>query len=143
MKLATLNDGSRDGRLVVVSRDLAHAVDAASVAATMHFAMDHWDWVEPGLRSLSVALNGGIPAGRFPFVAEQAMAPLPRTNQFVDASAFLNHGNIMERAFNIHVKRPDGVPILVQRQSDDFCGARDDYPLLGEAENGDFEGEFA
>jgi fumarylacetoacetate (FAA) hydrolase len=143
MKLATLRDGSRDGRLVVVSRDLSRAVDAASVAATMQVAMDHWDRVEPGLRALSVDLNGGDLRGAFPFVVEQAMAPLPRTHQFVDASAFLNHGNIMERAFNIHVKRPDGVPILVQRQSDDFCGARDDYPLLGDAENGDFEGEYA
>ena len=50
MKLATLRDGSRDGRLVVVSRDLARAVDAASVAPTMQFAIEHWTWAEPGLR---------------------------------------------------------------------------------------------
>ncbi len=142
MKLASLKNGSRDGRLVVVSRDLASAVDAGSVAPTMQFAIEHWDWVEPGLRALSDALNAGQPAGAFTFDALQAMAPLPRTHQFVDASAFLNHGNIMERAFNLSVKRPEGVPILVQRQSDDFVGAHDDYPLLGDAENADFEGEY-
>jgi fumarylacetoacetate (FAA) hydrolase len=143
MKLATLKNGSRDGRLVVVSRDLAHAVDAAAVASTMQFAIEHWSWVEPGLQALSDALNKGAAPAAFAFDPRQAMAPLPRTHQFVDASAFLNHGNIMERAFNLTVKRPEGVPILVQRQSDDFCGPRDDYPLLGDAENGDFEGEYA
>lgn len=143
MKLATLKNGSRDGRLVVVSRDLARAVDAASAASTMQFAIEHWDWVEAGLRALSDALNAGEGAGSFAFDPSQAMAPLPRTHQFVDASAFLNHGDIMERAFNLVIKRPEGVPILVQRQSDDFCGPRDNYPLLGDAENGDFEGEYA
>jgi fumarylacetoacetate (FAA) hydrolase len=143
MKLSTLNNGSRDGRLVVVSRDLTRAVDAARTAPTMQFAIEHWDWVEPGLCVLADALEGGRAAGAFAFDTRQAMAPLPRTHQFVDASAFLNHGSIMERAFNLTVKRPDGVPILVQRQSDDFCGPRDDYPLLGDAENADFEGEFA
>jgi fumarylacetoacetate (FAA) hydrolase len=143
MKLATLRDGSRDGRLVVVSRDLARAVSAAAVAPTMQFAIEHWDWVESGLRSLSLTLNAGDAPNEFAFDPAQAMAPLPRTHQFVDASAFLNHGNIMERAFNLSIKRPEGVPILVQRQSDDFYGPRDDYPLLGDAENGDFEGEYA
>jgi len=143
MKLASLRNGSRDGRLVVVSRDLQRAVDAASVAPTMQFAIEHWDWVEDGLRALSDALQAGRMTDAFDFDALQTMAPLPRTHQFVDASAFLNHGQIMERAFNLTVRRPPGVPILVQRQSDDFVGAHDDYPLLGDAENADCEGEFA
>ena len=143
MKLATLRNGSRDGRLVVVSRDLTRAVDAAAVAPTMQFAIEHWTWAEPGLCALSDALNAGQLTAAFDFDPHQAMAPLPRTHQFVDASAFLNHGNIMEKAFNLTVKRPEGVPILIQRQSDDFVGPRDDYPLLGVAENGDFEGEYA
>ena len=71
------------------------------------------------------------------------MSPLPRTHQFVDASAFLNHGNIMEEAYNLNVKKTPGIPVLVQRQSDDFWGPCDDYPLHSEADNGDFEGEFA
>jgi fumarylacetoacetate (FAA) hydrolase len=143
MKLATLKNGSRDGRLVVVSRDLRTAVDAASVAATMQFAIEHWSWAEPGLQAMYAALNEGRAAGSFPFDPQQAVSPLPRTHQFVDASAFLNHGNIMERAFNLTMKRPEGVPILVQRQADDFMGPCDDYPLRDEADNCDYEGEFA
>lgn len=143
MKLASLRNGTRDGRLVVVSRDLRFAVDAAAVAPTLAWALDHWQWAEPGLRALARQLQEGSARDAFPFDPRQAMAPLPRTAQFVDASAFLNHGRIMERAFNLEVKRPEGVPILVQRQSDDFVGPRDDYPLLSDAENADFEGEFA
>lgn len=143
MKLATLKNGSRDGRLVVVSRDLRTAVDAASVAPTMQFAMDHWSRTEVGLQSLYAALNAGVAPNTFEFDPARAMSPLPRTHQFVDASAFLNHGNIMERAFNLTVKRPEGVPILVQRQGDDFMGPCDDYVVRDEADNCDYEGEFA
>lgn len=143
MKLATLRDGSRDGRLVVVSRDLQRAVSAAPVAATMRAALDDWSRCEPGLQALYGALQAGTAADAFAFDPAQAMAPLPRTHQFVDASAFLNHGNIMTEAFKVTVKREEGVPILVQRQGDDFRGPCDDYALLSEDEQGDFEGEFA
>ncbi len=142
MKLATLKNGSRDGRLIVVSRDLQRALDAAAVAPTMQFAIEHWDWVQPGLQALSDALNAGPMQGSFAFDPASCMAPLPRTHQFVDASAFLNHGDIMERAYDLAVKKTPGIPVLVQRQSDEFWGPCDDYPLL-EADNGDFEGEFA
>jgi fumarylacetoacetate (FAA) hydrolase len=143
MKLATLKDGTRDGRLVVVSRDLSHAVDAAPIAETMQFAIEHWADVEAPLQALSLALNSGSGVNSFAFDQSQAMSPLPRTHQFVDASAFLNHGHIMEQAYNLSVKKTEGIPILVQRQSDDFRGPRDDYPFPAEADNGDFEGEFA
>lgn len=143
MKLATMKNGSRDGRLVVVSRDLKHAADAASVAPTMQFAIEHWAWVEPGLQALYQSLNEGQLPQAFAFDPRQAMSPLPRTHQFVDASAFLNHGNIMEQAFSLSVKKTEGIPILIQRQGDDFLGPCDDYPFPAEADNGDFEGEFA
>jgi fumarylacetoacetate (FAA) hydrolase len=143
MKLATLKNGTRDGRLVVVSRDLARAVDAAPVAATMQHAIEHWASVEAPLQKLSNALNEGQAAGAFAFDPAQAMSPLPRTHQFVDASAFLNHGKIMEQAYNLSVKKTEGIPILVQRQADDFWAPRDDYPFPTEADNGDFEGEYA
>ena len=144
MKLATLkHDGRRDGRLVVVSRDLARAVDAAAVAPTLQIALEQWPRVEPELQALAAALEAGRASGAFTFDAAQAMAPLPRTHQFVDASAFLNHGSIMERAFNLTVQRPEGVPILVQRQGDDFRGPCDDYAFPSEADHCDYEGEFA
>lgn len=143
MKLATYKDGSRDGRLLVVSRDLALAVDASDIAPTMQSAIERWAETEPRLAALYERLNAGRAVGSFTFDAVQAMAPLPRAYQFVDASAFLNHGNIMEEAYKLTVKKTPGVPILVQRQGDDFLGGRDDYPYPSEADNGDFEGEFA
>lgn len=142
MKLATLKNGTRDGRLVVVSRDLRRATDAAPVAATMQQLIEDWDARAPGLQQVYELLNGGTTLDDFPFDPAQAMSPLPRTHQFVDASAFLNHGHIMEEAYQLSVKKTPGIPVLVQRQSDDFWGPCDDYPLV-EADNGDFEGEFA
>lgn len=143
MKLATLRNARRDGRLVVVSRDLAKAVDAAPAAATMREAIENWTAVEPALQKLYDALNAGGLQDAFPFDPGQAMAPLPRSHQFVDASAFLNHGDIMERAYNLTVKKTPGVPVLVPRQGDDFRGPRDDYEFPAEADQCDFEGEFA
>ncbi|SDP61931.1 fumarylacetoacetate (FAA) hydrolase [Rhodoferax sp. OV413] len=143
MKLATLKDGSRDGRLVVVSKDLRRAAFAESVAPTLQYAIEHWAATAPGLQSLYELLNAGRALVDFAFDPAQAMAPLPRTHQFVDASAFLNHGKIMEQAYQLSIKKTAGIPILVQRQSDDFAGPYDDYPFPTEADNGDFEGEFA
>jgi fumarylacetoacetate (FAA) hydrolase len=143
MKLATYKNGSRDGRLLVVSRDLQRAVDAAAVAPTLQHAIEHWAQVEDGLTGLYAALNAADCAGAFAFDPAQCMSPLPRTHQFVDASAFLNHGHIMEQAYDLNVKKTPGIPVLVQRQSDDFWGPCDDYPLHAESDNGDFEGEFA
>jgi fumarylacetoacetate (FAA) hydrolase len=142
MKLATLNNGQRDGRLVLVSRDLTRAVDAAPIAATLQAALENWRELAPALRARYDALNAGSAAEAFAFDPRQAMAPLPRSYQFVDASAFLNHGDIMERAYNLAVKKTPGVPILIQRQGDDFRGPCDDYPFLTEEDGGDFEGEF-
>lgn len=142
MKLATYRNGSRDGRLLVVSRDLTRAVDAAAIAPTMQYAIEHWCQVEADLQVLYDALNDGVCADVFDFDAARCMSPLPRTHQFVDASAFLNHGSIMEQAYQLDVKKTPGIPILVQRQADEFWGPCDDYPLI-EADNGDFEGEFA
>lgn len=142
MKLATYRNGSRDGRLLVVSRDLTRAVDAAAVAGTMQQLVEDWDARAPRLQDLSAQLNAGTVSGAFAFEPALCLSPLPRTHQFVDASAFLNHGNIMEEAYQLDVKKTPGIPVLVQRQSDDFWGPCDDYPLV-EADHGDFEGEFA
>ncbi|AJY52340.1 fumarylacetoacetate hydrolase family protein [Halomonas sp. KO116] len=143
MKLATLKDGSRDGRLVVVSRDLTHSVDASAIAPTMQLALESWEECAPALEQLYQDLNGGGAEGSFAFDPTQAVAPLPRAYQFIDASAFLNHGEIMGQAFNLTVQVPEGVPILIQRQGDDFRGPCDDYAFPSEGDNCDFEGELA
>lgn len=143
MKLASLKNGSRDGRLVVVSRDLKLALPAESVAATMRDAIDDWLAVEPRLNLLYEQLNAGKASHAFSFDPAHAMAPLPRSHQFVDASAFLNHGEIMVEAYKLNIKQEPGVCILVPRQGDDFRGPTDDYEFPSEADQFDFEGEFA
>lgn len=142
MKLATLKDGSRDGRLLVVSRDLSLAVWSRS-ALTLQSAIERWAEVEPSLQAEYRALNAGETGAAFAFDPTRVSAPLPRAYQFVDASAFLNHGKIMEQAYNLSVKKEAGIPILVQRQGDDFLGPCDDYPFPTQADNCDFEGEVA
>jgi fumarylacetoacetate (FAA) hydrolase len=143
MKLATLKNGIRDGRLVVVSRDLSRAAYVDAIASTMLEAIENWKEVESSLETIYNELNEGILENSFPFDPKKTLAPLPRCYQFIDASAFLNHGDIMEKAFDLDVKKTPGVPILIQRQSDDFRGGYDNYPFPSEEDNGDFEGEFA
>jgi fumarylacetoacetate (FAA) hydrolase len=143
MKLATLKNGRRDGQLVIVSRDLQRAVVAAPISDTMQSAIENWSAVESALRERYDALNADALSGTFDFIPENAAAPFPRSYQFVDASAFTNHGDIMERAYKLTVPKTPGVPILIQRQGDDFRGPREDYAFPSEDDNGDFEGEFA
>jgi fumarylacetoacetate (FAA) hydrolase len=143
MKLATLKNASRDGRLVVVSRDLAWALDAASVAPTLQHAIENWSSVEPRLQALSTELNAGTAPGAFPFDPAQAMAPLPRAYQWCDGSAFLSHGALMQKAFNLEpIDGVEHTPLMYQGAGDDFIGPRDDIALPSESQGIDFEGEF-
>ncbi|MEM5310331.1 fumarylacetoacetate hydrolase family protein [Paraburkholderia sp. JHI869] len=141
MKLASLNTGHPDGALIVVSRDLQRAVRAASTAPTLRAALDDWTRAEPALQTLYDALNAGTAADAFDFDAHACTAPLPRTHQFIDASAFLNHGRIMTQAYHPEKKSDPSIPVLIQRQADDFAGPHDDYAFPDEADNCDFEGE--
>lgn len=143
MKLASLRCERPDGRLVVVSRDLRRAVDAGHIAPTMLDALERWDAVAPGLERLYAALNGGDAQDAFDFVPSACAAPLPRSFQWCDASAFLNHGRLMERAFNTApIPDFDTIPVMYQGASDDFLGPHDDVPLPSESLGIDFEGEF-
>jgi fumarylacetoacetate (FAA) hydrolase len=143
MRFATLKDRQLDGRLVLVSRDTARAVAAAPIATSLLDALTRWDEVRPGLQALSDALNGGRCAEAFAFDPQQCAAPLPRSPQWLDGSAFLNHGRLMERAFNTPpIPHFDTVPVMYQGASDDFLGPHDDVPLPDEAHGIDFEGEF-
>jgi len=143
MKLATLKNGSKDGRLVVVSRDLRQAVAADAIAPTMLAALENWAAVEAKLQALSERLNAGKAEGAFAFHPRQAAAPLPRAPQWCDGSAFLNHGRLMEKAFNIApIPDMDTIPLMYQGGSDDLLGPHDDVPLPDEAHGIDFEGEY-
>ena len=139
MKFASL----RDGRLLLVSRDQTRAVHAAPVASSLLDALQRWDAVVLPLTDLYESLNAGTVAGAFDFDPGACTAPLPRSPQWLDGSAFLNHGRLMEEAFNSPpIPLFDSVPVMYQGASDDFLGPHDDVPLPSEADGIDFEGEF-
>lgn len=143
MKLATLKNGRKDGRLVVVSRDLRLAVAADDIAPTLIDAVERWDEVAPRLARRYDALNDATTPGAFAFDPALAAAPLPRAPQWCDGSAFLNHGRLMEKAFNIDpIPDSERIPLMYQGASDDFLGPHDDVPLPDETHGIDFEGEF-
>lgn len=144
MKLATLNDGSRDGRLLVVARDLGRAVDASGIAVTLQAALENWPQVEARLQALYDRLNANEVQGAFDLDLAQLAAPLPRASQWLDGSCFLSHGELMQKAFDLEpIEGVEHTPLLYQGASDDFLGARMDIPLPSEAHGIDFEGEFA
>jgi fumarylacetoacetate (FAA) hydrolase len=143
MKLATYRNGQPDGCLMVVSTDLSSAVDVSAVAPNLLHAMQHWDAVAPQLRRIADALNAGREQHTVVFEPTRCMAPLPRCFQWCDASAFLNHGRLMERAFNTPpIPDFETIPVMYQGASDDFLGPHDPVPLPDESLGIDFEGEF-
>ncbi len=141
MRLATLPDGSRDGWLVVVSRDLKSAAPAGKLAKTMQEALDNWDRVRGELQGLYDALNLGKAVGVFPFNPQGARAPLPRAYQWLDASAFPSHGALMAKAFAITPPQADR-PLMYQGMSHRFLSGTEDVCFPNEADGIDFEGEF-
>ncbi|MDR0278638.1 MAG: fumarylacetoacetate hydrolase family protein [Paucimonas sp.] len=144
MKLATLADGSRDGRLLLVSRDLVRAVAANDIAPTLQAALDDWAHVEPLLQARYAALGHGSVEGAFAFDPGQVMAPLPRAWQWLDGSCFLSHGELMQRAFHLDpIEGVEDTPLMYQGAGDDFLGPRQAIALPSEAHGIDFEGEFA
>jgi fumarylacetoacetate (FAA) hydrolase len=144
MKLATLKDGSRDGQLVVVSRDLAQAHYATGTASRLQQLLDDWNFISPQLEDLYATLNGGKARHAFAFDPRQCMAPLPRAYQWADGSAFINHVELVRRARNAEV--PESFytdPLMYQGGSDDFIGPCDDAVFADEAWGIDFEAEVA
>jgi fumarylacetoacetate (FAA) hydrolase len=142
MKLATLRDGSRDGRLVVVSRDLSRCLSVMPVTKTLQFALDEWAAIEPTLRVFSDRVNAGA-AGSEPFDPKNCLSPLPRTYQWVDGSAYVNHVALVRTARGAEM--PDSFwtdPLMYQGGSDSFLAPCD--PIRGDPVWGiDFEAEVA
>jgi fumarylacetoacetate (FAA) hydrolase len=142
MKLASLK-GGRDGRLVVVSRDLAWCVDASPIAPTLQAALDDWARFGPQLAGLADELESGF-APRQRFHENEAASPLPRAYQWADGSAYLNHMELVRRARGAEMPesfRTD--PLVYQGGSDSFLGPRDPIPLGDEAWGCDLEAEVA
>ncbi|MBW6530632.1 fumarylacetoacetate hydrolase family protein [Sphingomonas sp. RRHST34] len=140
MKLASLKEG-RDGRLVVVSDDLAWYADAAHLCPTLQAALDDWERVAPTLELLATDLrNEAIPRARFH--EHDAAAPLPRAYQWADGSAYVNHVALVRQARSAEL--PESYwhdPLLYQGGSDSFLGARDPIALADESWDADFEAE--
>ncbi len=144
MKLATLRDGTRDGTLVVVSRDLGHALKADHLAPTLQAALDDWDYLAPQLEQLYNELNAR-PGGRaFALEPAQLAAPLPRAYQWADASAYLNHVELVRKARGAPLP-PElrKEPLMYQGGSDSMLGAREDIVLASEDWGIDLEAEVA
>ncbi|HTV34423.1 MAG TPA: fumarylacetoacetate hydrolase family protein [Methylocella sp.] len=143
MKLASLDDGTRDGRLAVVSRDLAFATAASGIARTLQDALDDWAHVAPQLECLASAIEThSVPSQRFH--ESQALAPLPRAFQWIDGSAYLSHVELVRKARGAAMP-PElyADPLLYQGGSDGFLAPRAAIPLANEDWGLDFEGEVA
>ncbi|MFJ5382828.1 fumarylacetoacetate hydrolase family protein [Cupriavidus sp. CER94] len=144
MKLATLKDGTRDGQLVVVSRDLKTAHFATEIAGKLQTALDDWPFYAPQLQDLYDALNAGRARHPFPFQPKDCMAPLPRAYQWADGSAYVNHVELVRRARGAEMPREFWTdPLMYQGGSDDFIGPQDDIVCPNEAFGIDFEAEVA
>ena len=140
MKLATLKQGGRDGTLVVVSRDLKRCRAVPAIARTMLAAMDDWATVEAQLRQVYEALNSGAIEGEA-FDQNACHSPLPRTWQWADGSAYINHVELVRKARNAEV--PESFytdPLMYQGGSDGFIPPRGKV-LAQEAWGIDFEAE--
>ncbi|MDH4055817.1 MAG: fumarylacetoacetate hydrolase family protein [Gammaproteobacteria bacterium] len=138
MKLASLKAG-RDGRLVVVSRDLTRCVSAASVAATMQDALDNWALARPALQAIADELENG---GGDAFDQSTCASPLPRAYQWADGSAYVNHVELVRKARGAELPESFWTdPLMYQGGSDSFIAPRDDIPLADEAWGIDFEAE--
>jgi fumarylacetoacetate (FAA) hydrolase len=144
MKLATLKDGSRDGQLVVVSRDLKTAHYASDIAGKLQTALDDWHFCAPQLVDLYDALNGGRARHPFAFEPRNCMAPLPRAYQWADGSAYVNHVELVRKARGVEMPPEFWTdPLMYQGGSDDFTGPCDDIVSPSEAFGIDFEAEVA
>jgi fumarylacetoacetate (FAA) hydrolase len=144
MKLATFKDGSRDGQLVVVSRDLTTAHFATGIATRLQQVLDDWNFLSPQLQDLYVTLNQGKARHALEFVPSLCMAPLPRAYQWADGSAYINHVELVRKARKSEV--PESFytdPLMYQGGSDDLLGPCDDAPFASADWGIDFEAEIA
>lgn len=143
MKLATLKDDSRDGRLVVVSKDLSRYCTASNIAPTLQAALDNWAELALLLETLARDVeNEAVPCERFR--EREAHSPLPRAYQWADGSAYINHVELVRKARGAEV--PESFyhdPLMYQGGSDAFLAPREDIALGDPAWGCDMEGEIS
>lgn len=142
MKLATRRNGTRDGELLIVSRDNRRAVVAG--APTLQALLDDWDTLAPLAEGIYAALNAGERADAFDLEVGALASPLPRAYAWIDGSAYINHIVLVRKARGAEppaTLRTD--PLVYQGGSDTFLGPTDDIPVADLAWGADFEGELA
>ena len=140
MKLASLINGEKDGRLIVVSRDLTRAVKA-DAATTLLSAIELWDKVADALAAQAQKLENGNAEGAFGFDKKDTQAPLARAPQWLDASAFKTHSDLVAKAWNNKNRWSDTTPLMYQGASDDLLPSYGPSYLPSESHDMDFEGE--
>jgi fumarylacetoacetate (FAA) hydrolase len=142
MKLATLRDGSRDGRLVAVSRDLTRCLAVMPITKTLQFALDEWDVIAPSLQVFADRVNAGA-KGTEAFDPKACLSPLPRAYQWADGSAYVNHVALVRKARGAEMPESFWTdPLMYQGGSDAFLAPCD--PIRGDEAWGiDLEAEVA
>ena len=142
MKLATLKNNTRDGQLVVVSRDLSTAVVVTDIADTLQQAIDNWSEVSDKLATVYQALNNGTVEHTLVFNQSSCESPLPRAYQWADASAYVNHVELVRKARNAEMPATFWTdPLMYQGGSDAFIGPHDEIQVVSEDFGIDFESE--
>ncbi|RYV02482.1 2-keto-4-pentenoate hydratase [Shewanella sp. OPT22] len=144
MKLATYENGRRDGQLMLVSRDLSKAVEVPAIAQTMQQLMDSWDLLQPQLQELYEALNEGQMDNAVDFDESKCHSPLPRAYQWADGSAYVNHVELVRKARGAEMPETFWTnPLVYQGGSDSFIAPKADIELGSEEWGIDFESEIA
>jgi fumarylacetoacetate (FAA) hydrolase len=144
VKLATRKNGTRDGELLVVSRDNQRAAVVGAIAPTLQSLMDDWAAKVPAIETMFDALNAGTHPDAFEVDTTTLHSPLPRAYAWIDGSAYINHIVLVRKARGAEppaTLRTD--PLVYQGGSDTFIGPRDDIPLADPAWGCDFESEIA
>lgn len=144
MKLASYNNGRRDGQLMLVSRDLTKTVAVPAIAHTMQQLLDGWDLLKPQLQELYDALNEGMLDNAQAFDEVKCLSPLPRAYQWADGSAYVNHVELVRKARGAEMPETFWTdPLFYQGGSDSFIAPKADIPLASEDWGIDFESEIA
>ena len=141
MKLGSLKSSSRDGELVVVSKDNKTMLSGKSVAESLRAAIENWSEAQPALQNLYQKLNAGELKGE-PVNEQAFLSPLPRSFQWIDGSAFIQHIKLVRKSRGAPL--PETlltVPLAYQGGSDSFLSPREDIPFLDASYGLDFEGE--
>ncbi|EKD53841.1 MAG: hypothetical protein ACD_60C00147G0005 [uncultured bacterium] len=144
MKLATLKNHTRDGQLVVVSKDLSRAIPVPDIAPTLQHALDHWSDAQSALQERYAQLNSGTLKNTLPFNEQPVLSPLPRAFQWADGSAYVNHVELVRKARGAELPPNFWTdPLMYQGGSDSFLGPFDDIPVQDIEWGIDFEAEIA